>query len=155
MSDVIRTKVAVFVDLAMKTEQVRRQAAALRRRATQLQKLAAASVAINSALSLEKLLRIVTDAARDIVGSHQAITLFLLNEGPPRRRRARRRWRASPINIPMARAPARSRHHRHHRGRPKRVATRLNAAELRDHPIGRLLRTLRFRPSPAECSRPR
>src|SRR4051795_6852817 len=44
MPDVLRTKVSVFVDLFAKTEQVKRQAESLRRRATQLQKLAAASV---------------------------------------------------------------------------------------------------------------
>src|SRR3954468_10787821 len=46
---VLRTKVAVFVDLYTKTAQVQRQAESLRRRATQLQKLTAASLAINSA----------------------------------------------------------------------------------------------------------
>src|SRR5918992_2722857 len=51
--EVLRTKVAVFVDLFRKTEQVKRQAETLRRRATQLQKLAAASVLINGALSVE------------------------------------------------------------------------------------------------------
>src|SRR4051812_1051557 len=77
--EVLRTKVAVFVDLYRKTEQTRRQAEILRRRATQLQKLAQASVAINSALSMERMLQTVTDTARDIVGANQAITMFLLN----------------------------------------------------------------------------
>src|SRR3954447_23420382 len=58
---VLRTKVAVFVDLYRKTAQVQRQAESLRRRATQLQKLTAASLAINSALSTERLLQTVTD----------------------------------------------------------------------------------------------
>src|SRR6188768_4254076 len=49
--EVLRTKVAVFVDLFRKTEQVKRQAESLRRRAVQLQKLAAASGAINGAAS--------------------------------------------------------------------------------------------------------
>src|SRR5947207_6987305 len=80
-ADVLKAKVAVFVDLATKSDQVRRQAQSLRRRATQLQKLAAASVAINSALSIEKMLQIVTDVARDVVGTHQAIMLFLVKEG--------------------------------------------------------------------------
>src|SRR4051812_44705910 len=79
--EVLRTKVAVFVDLFRKTEQTKRQAESLRRRATQLQKLAAASVAINGALSLEKTLETVTETARDTIGAHQAITLFLVN-GP-------------------------------------------------------------------------
>src|SRR3954470_9665808 len=59
--DVLRTKVTVFVELFTKTEQVKRQAEARRRRASQLQNLAAASVAINAASSIEKMLQIVTD----------------------------------------------------------------------------------------------
>src|SRR4051794_35908831 len=77
IADVLRTKVAVFVELFVKTEQVRRQADALRRRAAQLQKLAVASVAVNGAPSIEKLLQTVTDTARDVIGSHQAITLYV------------------------------------------------------------------------------
>ena len=82
--DVLKAKVSVFVDLAIKSEQVKRQAASLRRRASQLQKLAAASVAINSALSIEKMLRTVTDVARDVIEAHQAITLYLLHDGTAR-----------------------------------------------------------------------
>src|SRR5581483_1364936 len=86
--EVLKTKVAVFVDLFRKTEQVRRQAEVLRRRAGQLQKLAAASLAINSALSIEKMLQTITDTARDVIGCHQAITLFINEQGtgqrPPR-----------------------------------------------------------------------
>src|SRR3954452_4944304 len=65
--DVLKTKVTVFVDLYKKTEQVRRQAEWLRRRAGQLHKLTAASISINSALSIEKLLSVVTEAARDVL----------------------------------------------------------------------------------------
>ncbi len=82
----LRTKVAVFVDLFRKTEQVRRQAESLRRGPAQLQKLAAASVAINGALSIERMLQTVTDTARDIVGAHQAITLFLVSPRGGQRR---------------------------------------------------------------------
>ncbi len=77
LPEVLRTKVAVFVELFVKTEQTQRQAETLRRRAAQLQKLAAASLAINSALSMDRMLRTITDTARDIVGAHQAITLYL------------------------------------------------------------------------------
>src|SRR5258706_12193106 len=55
--EVLRSKVSVFVDLFKKTEQVKRQADSLRRRAAQMQKLAAASVAVNSACSLGKMLQ--------------------------------------------------------------------------------------------------
>ena len=65
---VLRTKVAVFVDLFNKTAQ-------LQRRATQMQKLAAASLAINSAPSIDRMLRTLADTARDVIGAHQAITL--------------------------------------------------------------------------------
>ena len=77
LPDVLRTKVAVFVDLFKKTEQVRRQADSLQRRAGQLQKLAAASLAINAAATMEQMLQAVTDAAREIVEAHQAFTLHL------------------------------------------------------------------------------
>ncbi|HEY0008250.1 MAG TPA: hybrid sensor histidine kinase/response regulator, partial [Tepidisphaeraceae bacterium] len=79
MPEVLRTKVAVFVDLFKKAEQIRRQADSLHRRAVQLQKLAAASLAINAAMSMEKTLQSITDAARDIVGAHQAITLYTID----------------------------------------------------------------------------
>src|SRR5439155_10347279 len=62
--EVLKTKVSVFVELYAKTEQVRRQAVSLRQRATQLHKLTAASLSINSAMSMEKMLRVVTDTAR-------------------------------------------------------------------------------------------
>src|SRR5215203_4466568 len=72
VSEVLKTKVSVFVDLYKKTEQVRRQAQWLRQRATQLHKLTAASLSINSAMSTERMLKIVTDTAREIIGAHRA-----------------------------------------------------------------------------------
>ncbi|MEZ0310534.1 MAG: response regulator [Myxococcota bacterium] len=71
--DVLRTKVGVFVDLFRKNRQVRRQAESLERRATQLHKLAAASLAINRSLTLEQTLTVVADAAREIVGTEIAV----------------------------------------------------------------------------------
>src|SRR3954469_18331284 len=79
LPEVLRTKVSVFVDLYRKTEQTKRQAESLRRRASQLQKLAGASVAINGATSMERMLQTITDTARDIIGAHQGITLLLLS----------------------------------------------------------------------------
>src|SRR6478672_2651345 len=64
--EVLRSKVSVFVDLFRKTEQVQRQAESLRRRASQLQKLAAASVTINGALSIDRMLQTITDVAREV-----------------------------------------------------------------------------------------
>ncbi|HEX8916430.1 MAG TPA: response regulator [Humisphaera sp.] len=81
LPEVLRTKVGVFVELYAKTAQVRRQTESLVRRAGQLQKLAAASVAINGAASMERMLQSITDAARDIIGAHQAITLYLADGG--------------------------------------------------------------------------
>src|SRR5205807_10397420 len=75
--DVLRSKVAVFVELFRKTRQVQRQAESLRARAAQLQRLAQASVMISGARTIDKMLQAVTDAARDVVESHQAITLFI------------------------------------------------------------------------------
>src|SRR3954464_1870376 len=53
---VLKSKVAVFVDLFRKSLVVEQQAQSLRRRTLQLQKLASASVAINAALSTDKML---------------------------------------------------------------------------------------------------
>jgi signal transduction histidine kinase/DNA-binding response OmpR family regulator len=75
LPDVLRTKVAVFVDLFLKAEQIKRQAESLERRASQMQTLAAASLAINSASSIDAMLRTVTDTARDVIAAHQAVTL--------------------------------------------------------------------------------
>ena len=133
--EVLRSKVAVFVDLFRKTQQVQRQAESLRRRAAQLQKLAAASVAINGALSPDRMLQTITDVARDVIGSHQAITLFVDPRPAGPRPGARTEafasfsekyadWRGRPLNLdPIAdTVVARS-----------RTATRMTEAELHEH----------------------
>jgi signal transduction histidine kinase/DNA-binding response OmpR family regulator len=79
--DVLRTKVSVFVDLFRKSQQLRRQADWLRSQADQLHKLTAASLAINSALSVDQMLQVVTDTARQIVGAHQAGATAVLGAG--------------------------------------------------------------------------
>jgi len=73
--EVLKSKVSVFVELFRKTAQVRRQAQALEHRAKQLHRLTEASLAINSSLSLDPMLRVVTELARDILGSHQAVAM--------------------------------------------------------------------------------
>ncbi len=133
--DVLRTKVSVFVDLYKKTQQVRQQVEWQRRRAVQLQKLAAASLSINSAKSTEKILQAVTDIARDLVGSHQAITLFVLgpvdSQRPPRTRSFTSfsdkyaDWRTRPMNLDLIATTAVACSH---------AATRMTEAELRQHP---------------------
>ena len=74
--DVLRTKVRVLVDLYRQRRQLEAQALVLQRRAGQLQKLAAASLAINSARSLPALMRIVADSARDTIGSEQSVMVL-------------------------------------------------------------------------------
>jgi signal transduction histidine kinase len=86
--EVLRSKVAVFVDLFRKTAEVRRQATALQQRAAQLHKLTAAALAINAALSIDAMLRAITDAARDIVGAHHASALVALGHPGERPRTA-------------------------------------------------------------------
>ena len=70
--EVLKSKVAFFVDLYRKGEQIRRQAASLADRAAQLQRLTQASLAINSSGSVDEILRIVTDTAREVVAAERA-----------------------------------------------------------------------------------
>jgi signal transduction histidine kinase len=79
--EVLRTKVGVFVDLFRKSQQLRRQADWLRAQAEQLHKLTAASLSINSALSVDQMLQVVTDTARQIIGGHQAGATAVLGPG--------------------------------------------------------------------------
>ena len=73
--EVLRTKVGVFVELFRKTAQIRQQAASLENKARQLQRLTEASLAINSALSPDRMIQVVADLARDILGAHQAVAV--------------------------------------------------------------------------------
>jgi CheY-like chemotaxis protein len=78
--EVLRSKVAVFVELFRKTEQIRRQAESLRRRADQLYHLTEASLAINSVNSLAEILEIVTETARDLLAPRCALTITTLEQ---------------------------------------------------------------------------
>src|SRR5882672_7777429 len=84
--EVLRTKISVFVDLYRKTEQVKRQAEWLRRRAAQLYKLTGASLRINSALSLDKTLEVVTDSSREVIGAHHCGAVLALEQNWARAR---------------------------------------------------------------------
>jgi len=77
---ILRSKVSVFVDLYRKTRQVRLQADRLRQRATQLHQLTTASIDINSATSIDKILQVTTETALAIIDAHQAVTL--VSPGP-------------------------------------------------------------------------
>jgi signal transduction histidine kinase/ActR/RegA family two-component response regulator len=133
LPEVLRTKVAVFVDLFRKTLQLRRQTESLRDHAAQLQKLAAASVVINSAMSLPQMLQTIADSARTVLGTHQAIMLYL---GDPNARPARptaigsfsdryRDWRERPLDIAAVAQTVVAR---------SRTATRMTDQELHAHP---------------------
>ena len=74
--EVLKTKVAVFVDLFRKSEQVRLQAETLQQRAAQLHQVTAASLAIHSATSIEQMFRVVTATAREITGARRAQAIF-------------------------------------------------------------------------------
>src|SRR6185369_14127984 len=73
--DVLRTKVSVFLDLFRKTEVVRKQAARLEQRAAQLHRLNQASLLIHSAPSLDDVLRVAVDTARDVLGVRTAVLI--------------------------------------------------------------------------------
>lgn len=80
----MRAKVQVFVELAQKTELLRRQSDVLSRRLDErltaetnhLRRLADAALAINSTLSLDDMLRTINDSARDVIGANVAETLI-------------------------------------------------------------------------------
>ncbi len=76
---VLRTKVAVFLELYRKTREVERQALHLQRRAEQLRKLTDASLEIHSAQSMDAMGQIIADAAHDVIGVHYAS--LILNGG--------------------------------------------------------------------------
>ncbi|WP_437837214.1 response regulator [Sorangium sp. So ce1153] len=85
--EVLRTKVSVFVDLFKKTQQIRLQAESLRAHAEQLQRLNRAALTINSALSLDAMVAAITEAARDVTGAHQAMTVVKIEKQPGERAR--------------------------------------------------------------------
>jgi signal transduction histidine kinase/response regulator RpfG family c-di-GMP phosphodiesterase len=143
--EILRTKVRVLVDLYRQRQQLEHQAEQQRRRAGQLQRLAAASLAINSARSLQSLLKTVADSARDCIGAHQAITLFL----PASAARTPRseaigsfsdkyeQWRDRPLrldvaaNTQVARSP---------------VAVRMTQSQLERHPDWEIVQKLEVPP---------
>ena len=67
--EVLRAKVNVFIELFRTSAEVRRQAESLRRRAEQLHGLTAASLAIHEATSIERMLPVVAEQARVILGA--------------------------------------------------------------------------------------
>jgi signal transduction histidine kinase len=143
--EVLRTKVRVLVDLYQQRQLLEDQAEQQRHRAGQLQRLAAAALAINSSRSLQGLLRTVADSARDTIGAHQAITLFL----PAGAARAPRSeavgsfsdkyedWRDRPLRLDMAAQTQVAR---------SPVAVRMTQAQLERHPDWEIVRHLEVPP---------
>jgi signal transduction histidine kinase len=141
--EVLRSKVSVFVELYQKTAQVRRQSDTLRRRATQLQKLAAASLSINSAVAIEQMMQNLAASAGDILSGDQALALLYADPTSVKHRLrsatyfAERysKWREREINLEsltstvIAQSP---------------TATRLSASELHDHPDWDTIRALKI-----------
>jgi signal transduction histidine kinase/DNA-binding response OmpR family regulator len=70
-AQVLRSKVAVFLDLFRQREQVRRHAESMQRHALRLQQLTHAAIAIHASNSPEDLLKIIADAASSTVGALQ------------------------------------------------------------------------------------
>jgi len=77
--DVLRAKIAVFIELYRTSAEVRRQADSLRRRAAQLHGLTEASLAIHRASSMEALVPIVAERACGIVGARFAAARLRLD----------------------------------------------------------------------------
>ena len=150
--EILRSKVAVFVDLYRKNRIVREQALWQQQRATQLQKLASASVQINAAQSMARTLQIITDSARDVIGSHQAITLFILDTEVQDDQAPRTRafssfsdkyadWRGRPLQLDAAATSVIA---------TSRTASRLTAAQLPSHPDWSLMMKMKGELPPIE-----
>ena len=73
LPEVLRTKVAVFVELFRATTQMKEQAGRLQQRAAQLHQLSAASLSINSAMSLNAMLTLAADNAREILAARRTV----------------------------------------------------------------------------------
>ncbi len=141
--EIIKSKVMVFVELYRKTELVREQARWQENRAMQLQKLAAASVGINAAHSMEDTLRQIVDGVRDVIGSRQAVMLLSSERDPGRAEvvasfsddhadwRKRRFEFERCLNTSVARG---------------RTPVRMNDSEMRAHPDWEIVKNLDLPP---------
>jgi len=140
--EVLKSKVSVFVELYRKAEMIRQQALWQENRALQLQKLAASSVAINAAQSMEETLRRIIEGARDVIGSHQAVLLFLPEEAGkpevfPCFSDERAEWRGRRFDFEKCLSTAVGR---------SRVPTRMTEVEVRHHQDWEVLNSLELPP---------
>jgi CheY-like chemotaxis protein len=92
--EVLKTKVSVFVELFRKTAQIQQQAETLATKTRQLQKLTAASLAINSALSPDQMLQTVAALARDILGANQVSAIAAVDQ----------KWTAAKTAVALSRS---------------------------------------------------
>src|SRR5262249_58017362 len=65
--DILRAKISVFVELSRKSEKIARQSEFLHRRAEQLHRLTDAALAVSAARSIDGVLAVTTQQARDIL----------------------------------------------------------------------------------------
>jgi signal transduction histidine kinase len=76
--EILRAKISVFVELFRKSEEIARQSGFLHRRAEQLHRLTDAALAVTAAGSIDGILAVTTQQARDILhvrGAAAAVTL--------------------------------------------------------------------------------
>jgi signal transduction histidine kinase/DNA-binding response OmpR family regulator len=77
-SQILQTKVSVFVDLFRKSEQLKRQAESLLEHTSRLRRLTEASSRIHAVRAVDDLLRVVADSALSLVGARQvAVSLVV------------------------------------------------------------------------------
>jgi signal transduction histidine kinase len=79
VSEILRSKVGVFLELHERTAEVREHARRLLRQTRQLQSLTRASLKIHSAPSIDETLQLAADSAREIIGAPHAAALAVIN----------------------------------------------------------------------------
>jgi signal transduction histidine kinase/DNA-binding response OmpR family regulator len=82
VSDVLKTKVSVFVDLFRKSEQLKRQAESLLEHTSRLRRLTEASTRIHAARSIDDLLRVVADSALSLMEARQVAVSLVVPARP-------------------------------------------------------------------------
>jgi signal transduction histidine kinase/DNA-binding response OmpR family regulator len=81
-SQILKTKVSVFVDLFRKSEQLKRQAESLLEHTSRLRRLTEASTRIHAARSIDDLLRVVADSALSLVEARQVAVSLVVPARP-------------------------------------------------------------------------
>ena len=82
-SQVLKSKVSVFVELFRKSEQLRQQAVSLEGHIAKLKRLADASIELHAAREVDALLRIVADSALALVGARQVAASLVVPPSAP------------------------------------------------------------------------